>query len=195
MKHTGERFYITLRIYWQEFPASEKTLRAMEFRDQVLYCFDVYGKFLDPIPIQERRPYIGWIIRWADWAASTNHHIKYYNDSMPNKKPSVAIKQDLKKIRKVIELLEDLDERQYLTADYTQEQTALRYLKGLEEDLDKKRFLMIHRSRYYKVGLTAKKQELREIISTMIETFNLKVSRENREALVDKIPLMVPEVD
>ena len=184
---TFKKIHFNKSSYFGSF--KNKTIE-MEYMENVFYCFEVQGSFLNIIPQEKRLNLIEDIREWIH-NMSENPCKTWYEKTYLHKQPSDSIKADIKTIQKMKGILYDDDNLlQFAASNNEQKLADLWYLlDDIEKDIQQKQFTIIDKIRYYKEEPVTK-QELTKIIKTFQISHGLKQTPRKIKNLVDSIPFV-----
>jgi len=150
--------------------------------ENILYSFELYGSFLDCIPLKKRYEIIQeklfeWMLGFLE-----NRDNKTHKESMKYDEPPKKIKKD---INTIIKFRNMIDERLWIWNNDIYEQLDS-IIEALEKDLKEKKFQIIPKHSYYGFPIT-KKQDLTTVLNEIIKNYKIKGASVNKKQLVDSI--------
>lgn len=177
--------------------------KAQRVQDNILYSFELYGDFLDIIPLPDKEQIIyNAILPWMN-IYSSNHIPKKLNDMFPiSREATKEIKKNIGIIKKFEDMLTDnfssleeniklndtlkiSNDRQSIAILETIK-TLLKTTESLKGDLYRKDFKIFPKHKYYaydlepKIGLT-------KILDKLIQDYGLKGHNPYKKQLIDNI--------
>lgn len=175
--------------------------------DLFLETFEIFGGFLDDIPIEDRESFIekelfAWMYNYYcvnPIKDGQNHVSKSYY-------PKIDASKKIKQIIKTLQDFENLIEEQFgeffdemeeygdsgnIKGEYydklRQTKNALNTAKLLQEDISNRDFKWFRHNRFYRSSITSK-QELKGILNTTKQRYNIRATDLSIKELIDNIP-------
>jgi hypothetical protein len=181
----NETFAETLKIQLFYTDNMYKTLKKtgqpkfIEVANETIYVFELYGKFLNDVPLKKRKIYNDNILSWLCSVYDDLVHIeankKIYTRATDKKK------SDLRAIKQVIELVGSIP------CDTEDAQTTYDLLHSLHYAIENDNSKQVLHDRYYPTPLTTK-QPMKDIINGMVEDHRIKKSIKAIDFLIAKLP-------
>lgn len=146
--------------------------------ENILHSFELYGSFLNSIPLKERYEIIHdkllvWMIEYTD---KDTNELYIYGE------PPKEIKKDIN----IIEKFEEMIFKRLWGLNSEIYNELNNQLQQIKNDLQKEKFQIIPKEAYY--GLPAiRKKELTEILSKIVKEYNIKGTSVSKKQLVDSI--------
>jgi hypothetical protein len=174
-----------------------------EILESVIYNFEIYGDFLNTIPLEDRENIIStkiltWIYNYA-----SNDVNREINRLMPiSKEASKEIKKNISIIEKFENMIHDNFSYLENTIDRNNKfnipnksqsintmnsiKILLSTTKDLKHDLSSKNFNIFSKYKYYPLEITTK-TNLSNILDELIDTYNIKGHNPHKKSLIDNI--------
>jgi len=178
--------------------SDEETLSRVNFiYGGIIETFEIYGDFLNKIIIeniedfeddQDLKNLFLWILAYSrNWQIKEIYNIK--------NEPSKAIKKDLKTIRSFEEMILNRFNNILKSKTSAKEHPhhkilidrLLKSIKELHDDLDHKNFEIFSKESYYP-PIPTTKEELKDILYTIVKKYNIVGASNSIKQLVDNIP-------
>lgn len=191
-EHIEEEDYGWLDYIFTDIEATDKY-------NKILEAFELYGSFLDCIPLEDREVIINGsvpdqkgiisgtlireILRYSQLPLQ-----KEMKEIYPSRDSQRLIKKTMNVINKFEELVDEIVynsmEGRYPVKNYAHLLLALETTQCLKEDLDKKEFKIFSKTDYYAWEVPTKKN-LKNILNDLIYKYNIKGASIDKKALID----------
>lgn len=190
----NESFAKTLRKALEDEISYVILEESLEIRESVFNSFEMYGDFLNCIPLEDREPIIynnifPWLIRY-----SSNPLTETFNRRLPlQKEAPKEIKKNIGIIEKFEKMLlenfsplqETIELNNALNVPNENQKiktieaikTLLKTTGSLKDDLKNKDFKIFPKYKYYPYDLETKK-ELQTILLNLIDTYDIKAAKD-----------------